>query len=434
MSVLKLTTLLTNTLVNELHASGQRNGQHGSRYHAGHAAIHRSGDHRSDHDRTAGDRDLQWSRASMDRFIPSNSPTDQMEYGDQISWSHGKHTIRAGYEFQHAQWPITFAGPGARIPVLRNLCGLGTRSARLSSRRLQSGNPGNTNGGGGNILQCLFCVRSGPNGIVHNYQENNQTAFVQDDWKVNSRLTFNLGVRWEYDGSYSDKYGNLTNISLAQFATVPVPPTGPTTSGPGLVGYVVPNNYTNHYPAPPAGVLIVEPQPAQSHRALRMDNFAPRFGFAWQPQKDGKLVIRGGVGMFYDRIGGGTFVHGLEQGYPYAVTLDYSGSAAAPFSNANPYPSTPLGTFASRWVNFGGCQPSCLLARQIPPSTHPRSTGSSHAADPPVQRQPPVRICAGHGCWKRATWDPAPSTCWISIMPSTRHCSPAPPIRSTESP
>ena len=63
-------------------------------------------------------------------------------------------------------------------------------------------NPGNTNGGGGNILQCLFCVRSGPNGIVHNYQENNQTAFVQDDWKVSSRLTFNLGVRWEYDGSY----------------------------------------------------------------------------------------------------------------------------------------------------------------------------------------------------------------------------------------
>jgi hypothetical protein len=51
----------------------------------------------------------------------------------------------------------------------------------------------------------------------------------------------------------------------------------------------------------------------------------------------------------------------VEQGYPYAVTLDYSGTAAAPYTNANPYPSTPLGTFASRWVDFGGCQPSCLL-------------------------------------------------------------------------
>ena len=358
--VLKLTTLLTNSLVNELHASGQHNGANGA--DSTPATPQSIGQATIVPTITELPVTAIFNGPSLNGSLyPDNSPTDQVEYGDQISWSHGKHTIRAGYSFQYAQWPITFEGLERGFLFYGTFADwtLGLPGCPAGSSTCSPANPGNTNGGTGNILQCLFCVRSGPNGIVHNYVENNQTAFVQDDWKVSSHLTFNLGVRWEYDGTYSDKYGNLTNISLAQLATVPVPPTGPTTSGPGLVGYVVPSNFTNHYPTPPAGVQI-------SNRSLPvtsgppLDNFAPRFGFAWQPGNNSKLVIRGGVGLFYDRIGGGAFVHGLEQGYPYAVTLDYSGSATAPFDNQNPYPSTPLGTFASRWVNFGGCQTTCL--------------------------------------------------------------------------
>jgi hypothetical protein len=360
-AVVKLTTLLTNSLVNELHAAGQRNGQHGSDSTV--VTPQSIGQGTIVPTMTELPVTVIFNGPSLNGSLyPSNSPTDQVEYGDQLSWSHGRHTIRAGYSFQHAQWPITFAGLERGFLFYGTFADwtLGLPGCAAGNTTCSPSNPGNTNGAGGNILQCLFCVRSGPNGIVHNYQENNQTAFVQDDWKVSSRLTLNLGVRWEYDGSYSDKYGNLTNFWESQILTVPVPPTGPTTSGAGLVGYVVPSNYTSHYPAPPAGVL-------QSNRNFPvkngppLDNFGPRFGFAWQPRADGKFVVRGGVGMFYDRIGGGTFVHGLEQGYPYAVTLDYSGpGAGAPFSNQNPYPSIPLGVFASRWVNFNGCQPSCV--------------------------------------------------------------------------
>ena len=335
----KLTTLLTSSLINEFHVSGQYNVAKG---HDSTVATPQSiGQATIVPSVTELPVTIIFGGPSLNGSLyPDSSPTDQAEVGDQVSWAKGKHTIRAGYEYQNTKWPISFAG------LERGFLFYGTFADWVI-------------GGPGNILQCLFCVRSGPypDGIIHDYLESNHSAFFQDDWKVNNRLTLNLGVRWEYDGTYSDKYGNLTNLWVSQFNTVPVPPTGPTTSGPGLVGYVVPNNYTSHYPNPPSGVLVSNSSLPTSS-GVPKDNFAPRFGFAWQPKANGKLVIRGGVGMFYDRIGGGTFVHGLEQGYPYAVTLDYSGFNT--FTNANPYPTTPLGTFASRWVNFNGCQPQCL--------------------------------------------------------------------------
>ena len=60
--------------------------------------------------------------------------------------------------------------------------------------------------------------------------------------------------------------------------------------------------------------------------------------------------MRGGFGIFYDRVGGGKFVHGLEQGVPYAITLDYTGGAALPFSISNPILSMPLG-FVPRYFD-----------------------------------------------------------------------------------
>ncbi len=383
-ATLKLTTLLTNNIVNELHASGQRTLSHGSDTTV--ATPQSIGQGTIVPTQTELPRDLDVVHRPQPQWIAV--PRQQPDRSDPIRRPDFL-VPRSPYDSRRLRFPIRavahlLRGSAARLSVLRNLRGLDTRSARLSPRQhhLQRRQSGNTNGAGGNILECDYCVRSGPNGIIHNYTESNQDAFVQDDWKVSSRLTFNLGVRWEYDGTYGDKYGNLTNVSIAQLETVAVPPSGPTTSGPGLVGYVVPNNYTQHYPAPPAGVLVSNRSiPVTSGPPL--SNFAPRFGFAWQPRKDGKLVIRGGVGMFYDRVGGGAFVHAVEQGDPYAVTLDYEGPNT--FSNQNPYPNTPLGSFSPRWVNFAGCQPQCLLGRCKFRLGHAvDGHRSSHAIDAPV--------------------------------------------------
>jgi len=62
-------------------------------------------------------------------------------------------------------------------------------------------------------------------------------------------------------------------------------------------------------------------------------------------------VVRGGIGLFYDRVGGNLFVHSVEQGNPYAVTLDYAGPAAQPASLQQLFPAATL-AFTPRWVNF----------------------------------------------------------------------------------
>jgi hypothetical protein len=286
-------------------------------------------------------------------------PTDQFQISDTLSWSHGKHTIRAGFEAEHINWDIVFKGIERGNTTISSFGDflMGRAGCNPGDTSCTPANPGNTTGTPlSNIASCLFCVRSGPDGIIHGYRANNISAFFQDDFKVSPRLTLNLGVRWEYDGTLSDKYGNLTNVwqSLVQAVNTPAALAGKgpfngalPTSGGTLAGFVVPSNFQGTVPS---GVFKSDRNlPVKSGPPL--DNFGPRFGFAWQPVGNGRFVVRGGVGMFYDRIGGNLFVHSVEQGNPYAVTLDYAGPAAQPASLQSLFPSVPLG-FVPRWVDF----------------------------------------------------------------------------------
>jgi hypothetical protein len=269
------------------------------------------------------------------------SVTNQTQVADQVSVSRGRHLMRAGFEWERNNWPIVWSGTRGNFTV-------------GSFNDLLVGGPQNTaTGQPGNINQCLFCTRSAPQGIIHGYNAAGGSAFFQDDFKVTSRLSLNLGVRWEYNGALTDKYGNLTQSWVSRIQAVPLPPSGPTASGPGISQWVVPNNFVEHYGQPPDGVLVNSNNTSERVGAPR-NNFGPRIGFAYQAKS--KLVIRGGTGIFYDRVGADRIVFAVEQGNPYSATIDFNS-----FNNltlASPFPATPaLGSFSSRYANF---TPACL--------------------------------------------------------------------------
>jgi hypothetical protein len=102
------------------------------------------------------------------------------------------------------------------------------------------------------------------------------SAFVQDDWKVGRRLTFNLGFRYDFQQKPVERHDGQINFDL--FSTDPVS---------GLRGKTV---YAG-----------VDGQP-RSFLGEDYNDFGPRFGFAWDAFGTGKTVIRGGYGIFYPPI------------------------------------------------------------------------------------------------------------------------------------
>jgi hypothetical protein len=189
-----------------------------------------------------------------------------------------------------------------------------------------------------------------PPGITHYYLEPFMDAFVQDDFKATSRLTLNLGLRWEYDGLPHDKYGDATNVWLSLINLVPVPGTTPATGT--LAGFVVPSNYNfAANPAPPVSGVVQSEHQIPTRISPPLHNFAPRVGFAWSPLSSNKLVVRGGYGIFYDRVGQGNYNTSYTAGEPYVVPAGQSGTANYFSTLAVPYAPLTLG-WTPRWANI----------------------------------------------------------------------------------
>lgn len=188
------------------------------------------------------------------------------------SWLRGKHSLKAGYEFEFLQETIADTNP---------LFGRMTYAGKFS---------------GSVIGDFLF---GAPSKIelttfyVAHVRSNSHFMYFQDDWKVLPKLTLNLGMRYEYGGRFRDKDNSLTNFD---------PATTPTTLK--MLKAKSGSAYDE---------TLIDPD---------LNDFAPRIGFAYAVSP--KAVIHGGYGISFVHFSRNAESETLSINGPQVVVSNYS--------------------------------------------------------------------------------------------------------------
>jgi len=260
-------------------------------------------------------------------------------WADNLSWVHGRQTIRTGGVFQ-TQYNFrddTGAARGKMTFQTFEDFLLGLDAADNLSPYGRS-----------NVQWIQASEGIGPNGETQSrYRVYSGGGYVQDDVKVDARLTLNLGVRWEYLGPAQDIDGAIGNTWPALLQGAPIPPAAGTFAGATVAANYNPNlinPYTGQaFGPPPAGVLVRSTK-SYYENGTPLDAFAPRIGVAWHAME--RLVIRGGYGWFYQNPSS----NGSSTNTPFAQNFSNSDASNNLSSFQHPFPETTLG-YAARTVN-----------------------------------------------------------------------------------
>jgi carboxypeptidase family protein len=327
-----------------------------------------------------------WS-AGGNFFSATRSIQTSFLMGDQISWNHGKHSIRAGVNTQRIQW--NWAQPNRERGWI--VAGSVVDLMTSSSGPAIDGTPKQP------VDWAIMSTnRLLPNGSPnpHHWRINEFSTFVQDDIKVNRKLTVNLGLRWEYDGWPTDTNGVFTNFA-ASLAGVVDTGTALLNNPVGtLAGYIVQSNYNKALYNNLTGQFGSTGIFVNNNKTLLygspLDNFSPRVGVAWQPFSE-KLVIRAGYGMFFDRVYGnlvGDNILGNEPPYATAVGLASSETLQNPFVAQAFLGFIPRTLFAGPAITGAGAGAGLTNLTDI---NGTNATGLVNSGDNPAMRTPKIQ-------------------------------------------
>ena len=193
--------------------------------------------------------------------VPNQDGSQNRQLAADLTWSKANHSLKFGVQ---AYWMQTNFLSSQQTSGIFNFNGQYTRNSSTLT--------------GGNAFADFLLGASSSESLSNlaflQFRTPWTHFFVQDDWKVTSHLTFNMGVRYELSLPAVEKRNRIANFDID----------------------------TN--PAHPQLVLAGSQGDAWADRALQGTNyheFAPRFGFAYS-LPDNKTVLRGGYGIFYSNI------------------------------------------------------------------------------------------------------------------------------------
>ncbi len=236
-----------------------------------------------------------------------------MEFTDTLTWVKGKHLIEAGASWMH--WKFTNSG-------LDDNGSFGFNGYYTSAG---NNNAPNYNAFADYLLGDLSASNYAVLPVAGTPVNDRFGFFITDDYKVTSKLTMNLGLRYDLDTLYQNSPGTMSNFYPNLDELVTLKGTGRPDLFPGVPivsGSSVGLNAGNYIGA--------------DHKMV-----SPRIGLAYRPFANSKLILRGGYGLYYTSI---PWVWGsfqLVRNAPYAAELYYNPQAGLTptLTFADPFPT-----------------------------------------------------------------------------------------------
>ena len=203
--------------------------------------------------------------------FPQGRGDTTFQYSDTFAWIRAKHSIKFGAEYRRFRNNNFNGGTGGTL----TFASLNTFLAGTPSSATQTRIP-----------------------VNNSLRVNALGFFVQDDYKISSRLTMNIGLRWEYNGVPSEVHNRLAQFDFQQNKLIQI----------GTAGLDRP--YANQY-----------------------SNFGPRLGLVYDPSGKGKTVVRAGVGLYYDQPVTNA-VSPLSSNPPFSSSVNFTSNVtlATPYS------------------------------------------------------------------------------------------------------
>lgn len=221
----------------------------------------------------------------MNENIPQTTTQNKAQFRDDFSWSKGKHQLKFGVQnvytpsvggtigYDVTPWVYTNCDPA---DILANL--------GLSYRGDVSGGCGAaTSLDSTGVAYDIGLAGGNPSYMEHDIHQF--SYYFQDDWRVTSRLTLNLGVRNDIDFGMVPTDQQKNNRAIKLLASMGMYPGIPSTD---------------------------------------LNNWAPRLGFAWDVMGKGNWVIRGGYGWYFDQVFLNTLLQSIPQGNPDVFGVLYN--------------------------------------------------------------------------------------------------------------